>query len=473
MVSTWFERSGVLAEVRKFVASRSREAFLVGGFLRDRLLGRDPQDLDLAVPEGAIPLARELGDLLGGSFFPLDQARDVGRVLLGGVDREFRLDVASLEGRTVEEDLSRRDFTVNALAIDLQAPLNGADVLDPHGGLQDLEDRVLRAVSKGAFREDPLRLLRGIRLAGELGLRPEPQTEAWMRRDAALVGRVAGERVRDELVRILSFERAHFYVGQLPRLGMASAIFPGFPPWPLGNHAVRTVEALEQLLAKEASEDSGPGVATAWPRVDRHLGRRISGGRSRLTLLKIVALLHHLPPTSSAHPPDMQPSGQGLEAALRRLRLSTREVRRGTRILRALSEAWRLTGGEDPGHVEMHRFYREAGGAGVEAVILSLADWMGARDAGRVEGGLWGVRLNRAGYLLAAWFEDRHRILPQPLLDGEDLLRRLPGVSGPAIGRLLSDTWEAQVEGQVEDREGALVLAERLWGEMRPRQEGE
>ena len=318
-----------------------------------------------------------------------------------------------------------------------------------------------------------MRLLRGIRLAGELRLRPEPQTEAWMRRDAALVGRVAGERVRDELVRILSLERAHFYVGQLPRLGMAPALFPGFPPpWPLGNHAVRTVEALEHLLAQDSSKGAGLGVATAWPRVDRHLGRRISGGRSRLTLLKTVAFLHHLPPTPSDHPPNAQPTAQGLEAALRRLRLSTREVRRGSRILRGLSEAWRLMGGEAPGPVEIHRFYREAGGAGVETVLLSLADWMGARDAGRVEGGLWGARLNRAADLLAAWFEDRDRILPQPLLDGEDLLRRLPGVSGPAVGGLLADTWEAQVAGQVVDREGALALAERLWREMRPRQEG-
>ncbi len=472
MVTTWFERSGVLADARKLVASRGQEAFLVGGFLRDRLLGRDPPDLDLAVPEGAIALSRELGDLLGGSAFPLDQARDVGRVLLAGDGREYRLDVASLEGRSIEEDLSRRDFTVNALAIDLQTPLDGGTLMDPRGGLQDLEDRVLRAVSEGAFRDDPLRLVRGIRLAGELGLRPESQTEAWMRRDAALLSRVAGERLRDELVRILSLERSHFYVGQLFRLGMASAIFPSLPPVrSLGSHAVRTVEALQHLLAQQASEGGDPGTATAWLRVDRHLGRRISGGRTRLTLLKMVAFLHHLPPTSNDHPPDPQSTARGLEAALRRLRLSTLEVRRGTRVHRALSEAWGLTGGEPPGPVEIHRFYRETGGAGVEAVLLSLADWMGARDSGRVEGALWGVRLNRAGYLLAAWFEDRESILPQPLLDGEDLLRHLPGVSGPAIGELLRATWEAQADGRVAHREEALALAERIWRGMRPGQE--
>ncbi|MEZ5098866.1 MAG: hypothetical protein R3C15_03500 [Thermoleophilia bacterium] len=174
-------------------AVAGQPAWLVGGCVRDELLGRPVLDLDvtLADPERA---ARRYGRLAGEAVFPLSERHGAWRVVRGdGVTVDF----VRLRG-SLAEDLAARDFTLNAIAV----PVDGGDHVDPTGGLADLERRVLRAVSDGVFRDDPLRLLRAVRIAEELGLAIDGATEALIRRDAALVTRPAGERVLAELERL-------------------------------------------------------------------------------------------------------------------------------------------------------------------------------------------------------------------------------------------------------------------------------
>jgi hypothetical protein len=169
------------------------EAYVVGGAVRDELLGRPVVDVDIACrePEAA---ARAYRRAAGGAVFLLSGRHGAWRVALP--DRRT-VDFTLLRG-TIEEDLAGRDFTINAIA----RPVAEGAPIDPFGGLQDVEARVLRAVSDRVFRDDPLRLLRAVRLEGDLGARLDPQTEGIVRRDARLVGRAAGERILAELLRI-------------------------------------------------------------------------------------------------------------------------------------------------------------------------------------------------------------------------------------------------------------------------------
>ena len=170
------------------------DAWLVGGAVRDQLLGRAVLDLDVACrdPEDA---ARVLRTRAGDAVFPLNERFGAWRVLL---DEGTIVDFSPLKGDSIEADLAERDFTVNAVAV----PVAGGGYVDPFGGRTDIDDRVLRLVSDRVFDDDPLRLLRGVRLEEELGFRLDPEAEAATRAKAPLIVRAAGERILDELGRL-------------------------------------------------------------------------------------------------------------------------------------------------------------------------------------------------------------------------------------------------------------------------------
>jgi tRNA nucleotidyltransferase/poly(A) polymerase len=177
-----------------------QEAWVVGGAVRDELLGRELIDLDVAChdPEGS---AREYARRSGGARFPLSERHGAWRVALDG---GRTVDFTPLRGG-IEADLATRDFTINAIAV----PVGGGEAMDPTGGRDDLELRVLRAVSEEVFDEDPLRLLRAVRLEDELGFRLAPMTEELLRQHSSLVTSAAGERILGELERLSvgGFER--------------------------------------------------------------------------------------------------------------------------------------------------------------------------------------------------------------------------------------------------------------------------
>ncbi|MEP6909559.1 MAG: hypothetical protein ABI896_03905 [Actinomycetota bacterium] len=190
-------------------------AWVVGGSVRDELLGREVVDLDIACgdPQAA---AREYANRSGGAPFPLSDRHGAWRVALEG---GRTVDFTPLAGE-IERDLAKRDFTINAIA----ELLAGGEVVDPYEGRADVDDRVVRAVSESVFEDDPLRLLRAVRIEDELGFLMDPETERLVRNDAELVTRPAGERTFAELVRLSeSGLRRADDLGLLAPLGGSSA----------------------------------------------------------------------------------------------------------------------------------------------------------------------------------------------------------------------------------------------------------
>ena len=188
---------------------------LVGGAVRDALLGRlaHQPDLDLVVPNDAIGLARQLARRRGGTCVVLDAQRDMARLVLAG----WTVDLARQEGADLPADLRRRDYSANALALPLQA---GAPLVDPTGGLQALGQGLLVAVDEANLLDDPLRLLRGVRLAWELELRLDATSLGWIRQHAGQLTAVAGERVLGELKRLACCAAGHHGLEQALDLGL-------------------------------------------------------------------------------------------------------------------------------------------------------------------------------------------------------------------------------------------------------------
>ncbi len=170
------------------------EAWIVGGAIRDFLLGRPVLDIDVACPEPKAA-AKRFATRFGGAPFPLSERHGAWRVVTEGV--EETIDFTPLPN-AIDADLGSRDFTFNAIAV----PVGGGDLHDPHRGREDLEAGVVRAVSESVFRDDPLRLLRAVRLEGELGFRMDGRTEELVRESAAGVIQPAGERILGELRRL-------------------------------------------------------------------------------------------------------------------------------------------------------------------------------------------------------------------------------------------------------------------------------
>jgi tRNA nucleotidyltransferase/poly(A) polymerase len=244
-------------------------AYLVGGAVRDMLQGRELHDLDFAVPEGAIDLARIVSDRLGGAFVLLDEERDAGRVVLRNARRgPVSIDFTRFRGAWpvpgglpraktrgdggIVEDLGARDFTINAMAFDVGEGEPG-QVIDPLGGQADLAAGIIRATSPRAIADDPLRALRAVRLAGELGFTLAPATVRLIRESAPLLNRVSAERLRDELCKILAQPSA---AGQLRALDSLGLLEPTLPEV-AGLRGIGRSDAWRQLPCRR-SVPSGP-----------------------------------------------------------------------------------------------------------------------------------------------------------------------------------------------------------------------
>jgi len=210
-----------------------KETALVGGAVRDALLDRlKPQpDLDLVVPSGALALTRSLAKGLGGSCVVLDEERDMARLVLEG----WTVDIARRDGPTLEADLERRDYRLNAIALPLHRP---EQLIDPTGGLEDLQQRRLTAVRESNLTDDPLRLLRGLRLMAEIPLTLDSITAEWMERHRHQLIRAAPERILAELQKLVAGPLADQALVQLTRLKLVEPWSAG-QPLPTAHHAAQ------------------------------------------------------------------------------------------------------------------------------------------------------------------------------------------------------------------------------------------
>ena len=489
--------------VRQVAAERGVRVWPVGGCVRDLLLGRSIHDWDFAVDRDALGLARAVADALGGAFYALDEERDTGRVVARHEGRRVELDFARLRGPDLESDLRDRDFTINAMAVGPDGEL-----IDPTGGLADLEARRVRAVGPEAFDHDPVRMLRAVRIVAELGLRLEVRTAQWIIERAGQLPRVSPERIRDEFVRLLNARSVAYHLQLLDELGLMRSILPDVealreqrqtPPhrhnvwW----HTLMTVDAAENILRligvvggeRETLYADAPDLA--WdevretlapfaPALVRHLRRPMTAPRYRRTLLLLAALLHDigkpLTVTEEVKPGQAHPvlHFYGHEAVgarraadwMRQFRFSRAETEFITTVVRAHLRPAHLA--ETPGGVTgraAYRFFRATGEAGVEVVLLALADHLAVWGP-NLEPQRWARRRAAARALLEYFFtRTQGAVAPPPLVNGRDLMRELNLSEGPEVGRLLEAIREAQAAGEVTTREDALALARRLKSE--------
>jgi poly(A) polymerase len=470
-------------EVLKRLAAIANESYLVGGAVRDlKLQGEFSNDLDIAVRGDGFAIASALMDLYPceASFVPLDAERGTGRLVLGKPARTT-LDISSFKGEDVLDDLRGRDFTINAMAMDLGDLLHGAwdKVLDPLGGKSDLENRCIRACSKRAFSEDPVRILRAYRFRALLGFSIHFETLERMSAASELLPLASWERIRDELMAILDASEAFPSLSDMDKSGIMDVLFPELLPMrgcqqndyhhlDVWNHTMEMIRRLEHILASPETVLGSPGAKVAL-----YAESEIVSGRSRNGLLKLAALFH-----DSGKPRCAEENESGrirfighegvshrlFEAAAKRLKLSKREIRTGSQWVKGHMRPMILTT-ETVSKRAMFRLNRHFGDELVGLMILFLADLAATQGpARRPESETLATK--NAQRMLEYHYGTEESHVPR-LLRGTDLMSLFGLEPGPRLGQILRKLEELQGSGEVSSRDQAIEIVRGMLNEDR------
>lgn len=463
----------LLRELLSFLEKKKfEEVWLVGGAVRDLLLGKETlEDLDLAVPQSPVPAGILFARQHHQGFVVLDEERAVLRLVHSDEDGVVTLDLNRFKGPDIEADLRARDFTMNALAVrlrsnDLQKPLPVFDCLD---GVTHLEQRELHACSENSFRDDPLRLLRAFRFVSRLDGVLAPALVTLIKQDAEHLVGVSGERVRDELFKILSVPDSVRWVRELDGTGLLKHVLPELEAtrgvtqneWhhlDVFDHSLASLETFEELVRGGLTFPGGDSLG-------RFLKEGTTGGRTYLQLYKLLCLIHDLAKVPCRqeestgrvifHGHEMTGAGMA-ETIAERLRLSNHEkevlmrgvknhMRPGVIVQQGISER------------RLFRYFSETGREGVAIALFSLADRLAARGSGQAED----LPEFQTGILsiIAEFFRQMEFRRPAPLISGGDLIRELQLQPGPRFREILEKVAEAQFLKQISTRAEALDLA--------------
>ena len=473
--------------------------YLVGGAVRAFLLQQEPHDFDFVMEGNVRPFAKKVADAMGGAFYMLDDERNTARVVYDTPEcPRMMIDFAALRGRDIDSDLKNRDFTINAMALDLFRPDR---LIDPLGGAQDLRDRVLRMCSPASLTDDPARVLRAVRLAVDLELRIAQDTLGALRQAVTHLHRVSPERQRDELFRMLDGDRPQTALRLMDSIGVFPYLLPELEPLKglrqpqphvldVWEHTLAALEEMNTLLSflagdyvKEAGTLTVGLAVTHLGRYRTELGRlfneQLNPNRSRRSLLAF-SILYHDTGKSAAFSLDEerkihfynheQMSAQLVRGRGERLALSQIELNYLTVVVKNHMRIHSLASSEaeEISRRAQYRYFRATGQEGIDIILLSLADTLATwRTSLRQEHWLRELAVCRT--LFDAWCSQRETIVhPLGLINGHDIQHHFQLKPGPWIGEMLEVVREAQAAGELTKQEEAFNLLVR-WLKQSPK----
>ena len=475
-------KEGLIARLREFYllqqvysvsVEEKTEVYLAGGCLRDMLLTGSAADFDFAVEKGMQELAESVAEQVEGSCFPLGSEGNY-RVAVKGPEGLMELDFSPYKDREIEDDLKKRDFTINALAISVKelfeddSPL----ILDPSGGLEDLAGRKLRLISHAAIDDDPLRILRGFRIGASYSLELDPDFVEAAGRNKNLLGRVSAERIRTELFKLLACKGAGPYVGKMAEIKVLEEIIPEITGWEsidqgshhrfyLLKHSLKTLEYLEQILS-----DGCDTIGQFWPEFISHLNEEVEYAVTRRGLLKFAALLHDSgkPACIGRVEDKITFYGHEEEGALingsiaKRLKMGNNSRNILEVITRQHMRTLHLSKVDTVSRRAADRFIRDCGRETPEVLLLALADAWATRDERDVEY----ADVEKVVSLLARRYFESPPEAILPLLNGREVMGLLGIDEGVEVGRYIHLLIEEQGEGRVKSKGDAVKFLEAL-----------
>src|SRR3989339_2115844 len=313
-----------IKDIIQLVAREAKKSglgvFLVGGYLRDLVMGMPSTDLDFVVNKNVLKFVKQASKKLKSRVITLDEQNRIYRIVLKTEDRPLTLDFSAMYGKNINEDLSRRDFTINAFALAIESAFRPdlSRIIDPFKGLDDIKSKTIRSISEKNFIDDPLRLLRAYRFSAELKFDMSEKTQKQIKKHHRLVSKPASERVKEELIKILAVRDSSRYIFEMDRQKLLEPLFPGilemkkssrnfyFHPEGLWQHSKMALSGFERLIYPLAGAaepvPNWPANLAPIPNIysqdygfDIELAEKISSHiSSRLALIKFVTLFHDI-----------------------------------------------------------------------------------------------------------------------------------------------------------------------------------
>jgi len=460
-----------LSLIRDALKKDRVRVFLVGGAIRDYYLGRRGTDLDFAVDKNAIAVSRKLARVIKGAFVILDDEHGSARVVkkIEGVPWTF--DLTDWRGKSIQQDLNSRDFTINALAMDIFSQTDDdKSIVECPGARRDIKKRVIRMVTPEVFKDDPLRLLRAFSLQATLDFKIEAKTKIQIKKNAHLISTVAAERMREEIFKILSSPRAQATFLGMDKIGLLPKVIPqitvmygvkqgGYHHLDVWRHSLAVLSNLEAFI-EELSRDE---------HIKAYLNECIGGAHSRLALLKMAALLHDIGKPETRRPEGTRMTfhthelvGERITRQVsKQLKLSVKERFFLEDVVRMHLRPGYLSNFKRPSEKAIFRYLRDTKGEAVSLAILALAD----------QASTCGPLTTRAKHkhhakichmLIQRYFALKDQKPRQRLLTGHDLIKVLKLKPSELFGKILLAVEETAALGKIKTKQEALVIARKL-----------
>ncbi len=455
------------------------DSYLVGGFIRDLIIGRRvKKELDIVMPIDPEPFAKSFAGQIDGSYFSLEKEKGVFCVVKGSGSESWRFDFSRMQGKDIKDDLQYRDFTMNALAVkvsDILTDPGRLRVLDPLGGVNDLEDKRIEVINARSFIDDPVRLFRAVRFSAILDFTLSGETVELIRKNAALLSLVSPERIRDELILTLSVPISSRYIGMLDDLGLLDQIIPEIlglkrpiiiagTELGLWDHSIKTFRLAEEILGGLSWPFSGYNE-----KISDHISGELEYGIPRYTILKLSSLLHDIakPDTLSAgedgavHFIGHEAIGAKTNISIaQRLRFGTNTQKYMERLTANHLRPLLLAREKMLTHRAVYRFFRDTGEDGISILIMALADASSKETQAEGIPSIEKVK-ETIDKMLSIFLNITEKDKERPYISGNDLINLFGLKPGPIFKEILADLREKQILGILANREDAIEYLRR------------
>jgi len=464
-----------IEEVIKLAKDTNTEVFLVGGYIRDILLNKKSLDIDLTVSKSVESFAKKLSKNIKGKCFLLHTDLQTYRVAVLNNPKLEYIDISLMQGKNIEQDLKRRDFTINALAVKIENFNNiKKNVIDYCNGLKDLKSKEIKVVSKNVFIEDPLRMLRAVRFASEYNFKISKQTLSLIKKYASKISLVAGERIKNEFFRILSNKKSSQYISIMDEVKLLEAIFPVitkmkksakkfyYHPKGLFQHCFQTYEALENIFIKldkyfHNSKDL----------LEQHLNENFSENVTRKNLLKFVAIFHDCAKPESAIRMDNKMRFLGHEELgakktaqiMKTLKMSNKEIDFAKAIISEHMRPSNLAKSEVITNRAQLRLFRDIKENIPDLLVLAMSDWHSYKTLKIYSKKILKQQEKSVAKLIFNYFDFINNKPKGKLVDGNMLMKEFNLKPGKIIGELLMLINNSYEEGRIKDKKSALKFA--------------
>lgn len=444
--------------IKEYALEKNIDIYEVGGAVRDKILGRKISDFDFAVSSDCHKIAEDIGNKIGGSY--VNMHRNTARVVRGSMIFDF----SNFKGKTIVEDLAKRDFTINSIAIDL---ITGK-IIDIKNGMEDIKRGIINITYEEAFEDDPIRMLRAVRLAGELGYNIDRHTGELVIKNAPLLNNCPGERIIDEILKIFSLENSQKYIEILDELGLLNEIFPVMEPMKaVGKCDFHTVDAYtHSLLTLKSLEDNFIRVMDSkWGiKIKEHFLEGISG-RTRLSIFKLGTFLHDIGKPSAMRILEDKISFKGHDITGRE------EFKKISENLPLSNVQKRIIEDIIMGHMKILVLYKSSSSPGdifnffkvyrentIDVILSSLFDFTATRELldedKREIKNFWNFAMN----LIDKYYTNREK--NYKIIDGKEIIQ-LTGANGKIVGEILRKIEEEIFMGRIENKEEAIDFVKK------------